>query len=94
MDIQESHISIMLKEISFHDVPERMAHFLQSKLEEGKIITHQIHIKIESSETNHSIAISNKTKQNIKGMADQQDTNMQEITSRIIEEYFIKRDKD
>jgi hypothetical protein len=84
----------MLKEISFHDIPEGMAHFLESKLEEGKVIAHQNHIKIGSSETNLSIAISNDIKNKIKEMADQEEKSMQEIASRIIEEYFIKRDKD
>jgi hypothetical protein len=91
MDIQESHISIMLKKISFHDVSEGVAPFLESKLEEGQIITHQNQMRIE---TNLSIAVSNDIKNKIKEMADQEETSMQEIASRIIEEYFIKRDKD
>jgi excisionase family DNA binding protein len=94
MDIQESHISIMLKELSFHDVSEGMAPFLESKLTEGQLITHQKQIKIESSETNLSLAVSNDIKNKIKEMADQQDTSMQEIASRIIEEYFSKRDQE
>ncbi len=90
MDIQESQITILLKDMSFHDVPAEMAHFLESKLEEGKITIHQNQIKIESSETILSIAISNKIKEKIKEMADQQGTSMQEIASRIIDEYFSK----
>ncbi|MGG3452051.1 DUF3139 domain-containing protein [Domibacillus aminovorans] len=51
-------------------------------------------IKIESSETNLSIAVSNDIKNKIKEMADQEETSMQEITSRIIEEFFSKRDQE
>jgi hypothetical protein len=84
----------MLKELSFHDVSEGMAQFLENKLVEGQIITHQNQIKIESSETNLSLAVSNDIKNKIKEMADQEETSMQEIASRIIEQFFSKRDQE
>mgnify|MGYP001073559756 CR=1 FL=1 len=92
MDIQleENNLWIYMKDALFNNVEnaEILGHFLENKAEEGFVAANVNQIRIESAEKSLSVYLPFDIKKKIKQAAVEQGTTMQEISKRIIMDYF------
>ncbi|MCI2257142.1 helix-turn-helix domain-containing protein [Domibacillus sp. PGB-M46] len=92
MDIrQEENIIILyVKDMLLNAVEnaEILGHFLESNIEEGFAAANNSQIRLESAEKSLSIYLPADIKKKIKQAATEQGTTMQEISKRIIMDYF------
>lgn len=96
MDIQpeDKNLVIYMKDALFNDVKnvEALSAFLESKIEDGFTASNSNQIRIESAKKSLSIHLPADIKRKIKKLADEQNTSMQEISSKIIERYFQEKE--
>ncbi|MET1030207.1 helix-turn-helix domain-containing protein [Domibacillus tundrae] len=88
--LEENSIILYIKDALFNSVEnaETIAHFLESKVEEGHIAANSKQIRIESAEKSLSIHLPANIKKKIKQLANERGTTMQEISKKIIMDYF------
>ena len=87
---EENSMILYTKDVLFNSVEnaETLAHFLESKVEEGYIAANSNQIRIESSEKSLSIHLPADIKKKIKQLANERGTTMQEVSRTIIIDYF------
>ncbi|OLN21387.1 hypothetical protein BTO30_15175 [Domibacillus antri] len=87
---EENNVTIYLKDALFNMVEnaEGITHFLESKMIEGEVAGNAAQIRIESSEKSLSIHLPTNIKKKIKQLAEERGTTMQEISKKIILDYF------
>lgn len=95
MDIkhEDKILVVYMKDALFNNVKnvEALARFLESNIEDGFVAANSNQIRIESAKKSLSIHLPAEIKMKIKKLADEQNTSMQEISSKIIEAYFTEK---